>query len=104
MNGGRGSRGGEGIVRTEEITFRQVMRRIIPIRGGHLPGTVAVDAPLSIGFPRPSLAGSRPLNCVQMSADRIHKKFIGAVEDEWQLYRSAHTLRLKSTVPVLTRF
>lgn len=81
-------------MRTEEITFRQIMRRIVPIRGPHPSGTAAVDAPLSIGFPRPSLAGSRPLNRLQMSADRIPKKFIGAVEDEWQLYRSAHSLPL----------
>lgn len=46
---------------------------------------------------------SRPPHSAQMAAERLPNKFIGAVEDEWQLYRSTLSpLRLRSLVPVLT--
>lgn len=39
----------------------------------------------------PLFAGSQPSHCAQMAIERIPKKLIGAVEDEWQLYRSVRS-------------
>lgn len=56
--------------------------------------------PDSLGIPR--LCWTRPSPCTQMAAERIPKKFIGAVEDEWQLYRYLLSPSARSAVLTLS--